>query len=58
MLTEKFKNPIKTFKSYLKAFLFTLRGSIAGPFLGITFSLIAILNTKVGIAATIMATPP
>lgn len=58
MLTKKFKNPIKIFKSDLKAFLFTLGGSIAGPFLGITFSLIAISNTKVGIAATIMATPP
>ena len=40
------------------AALFVVAGAIAGPFLGIWFSYIAIQNTRVGIAATIMATPP
>jgi drug/metabolite transporter (DMT)-like permease len=41
-----------------RAFLLTGVGSVVGPFLGITFSLIAVANTKVGIAATLMATVP
>lgn len=33
-------------------------GSFTGPFLGVTFSLIAIQNTSVGIASTLMALTP
>jgi drug/metabolite transporter (DMT)-like permease len=33
-------------------------GSVFGPFLGISFSLIAIQNTSTGIAATIMSIVP
>ncbi len=40
------------------AMLLILGGAIAGPFLGIWFSYIAIQNTRVGIASTIMALPP
>lgn len=35
-----------------------LAGTVAGPFLGIWFSLIAIQNARVGIASTLMALPP
>ena len=35
-----------------------LIGTIVGPVLGITFSLIAISNTHVGIASTLMSTVP
>ena len=41
-----------------RAFLFVTAGAIAGPFLGIWFSYIAIQHTRIGIASTIMATPP
>lgn len=58
LISGKLKNPIEVFKKDAKAFWLTLGGSIAGPFLGITFSLIAISHTKVGIASTIMALPP
>lgn len=58
LLFGKFKNPVKVFKSDTKALSLTIGGSIAGPVLGITFSLIAIANAKVGIAATIMGTVP
>ncbi len=58
LLTRKFKNPLNVFKKDLNALWFTLGGSIAGPFLGITFSLIAVSHTKVGIASTIMSLPP
>ena len=33
-------------------------GSVFGPFLGVSFSLIAIQHTQAGIAATIMAIVP
>ncbi|MGB9665010.1 MAG: DMT family transporter [Ignavibacteria bacterium] len=58
ILMKKLKNPINVFRKDLKALILTTGGSIAGPFLGITFSLIAISHTKVGIASTIMALPP
>jgi drug/metabolite transporter (DMT)-like permease len=35
-----------------------LGGAISGPFLGVTASLVAIQNTEVGIASTLMALPP
>lgn len=41
-----------------QAFSSMIGGSITGPFLGIWFSLIAIQNSRLGIAATLMALPP
>lgn len=58
MLLKKYKNPYKIFTSNKSALGVTLVGTILGPFLGITFSLIAVENTKVGIAATLMSTMP
>jgi len=57
-LTKRYKNPIRMYHQDKKAFWLTGLGSIFGPFLGISFSLIAIAYTKVGIAATIMAIVP
>ncbi len=56
--TKRYITPIKVFKENRKGLYFTILGSVIGPFLGITFSLISISNTKVGIASTIMATVP
>ncbi|NOX17083.1 MAG: DMT family transporter [Chlorobi bacterium] len=53
-----FKNPFAKYKNNFTAFKFTLVGSFVGPFLGITFSLIAVAHAKVGIASTLMATAP
>lgn len=41
-----------------KGMLFTVIGSVFGPFLGVSFSLIAIQNTNTGVAATIMSIVP
>jgi drug/metabolite transporter (DMT)-like permease len=41
-----------------KGMQFTILGSIFGPFLGVSFSLLAIQNTSAGVAATIMAIVP
>jgi len=55
---KQIRHPVKIFRADSKAFLFTSIGSLVGPFLGITFSLIAISNAKVGVASTLMATVP
>jgi drug/metabolite transporter (DMT)-like permease len=41
-----------------RALLAIMAGALVGPFLGIWFSLIAVQNSRVGIASTIMALPP
>jgi len=58
LLTGRYKNPIKVFSNDFKAFTSTMTGTILGPYLGVTFSLLSIEYTKVGIAATLMATVP
>ncbi len=55
---RRFENPVPVFRSDRRAFWFTAGGAVFGPVLGISFSLISVANTKVGIAATIMATVP
>ena len=44
--------------SDIRACIYTAAGAFVGPFLGIWFSYIAIEATRIGVAATIMATPP
>jgi drug/metabolite transporter (DMT)-like permease len=58
LLTRIYKNPIPVFRNDRQALLFISIGSFTGPFLGVTGSLIAIANTEIGIASTIMAMPP
>jgi drug/metabolite transporter (DMT)-like permease len=58
LITGKYKNPVAVFKKDCKAFAYTFGGSVLGPYLGITFSLISVANTSVGISSTIMATVP
>lgn len=55
---KKYKNPVNIYKKDTTALGLTLLGTILGPFLGITFSLIAIAHTKVGIASTLMSLMP
>jgi len=58
LMTNRYNSPVRMFRDDRRAFWLTALGSVFGPFLGISFSLIAIEYTKVGIAATIMATVP
>lgn len=58
LMTRRYRNPVAMYNSERKAFLLTVLGAVLGPFLGISFSLIAIEYTQVGIAATIMALVP
>lgn len=55
---KRYKNPIKLYKEDRKAFKLVSLGSIIGPYLGITLSFVALENTSVGIAATLMSTTP
>ena len=56
--TRRYRNPVAVYSRDPGALGFTALGALFGPFLGITFSLLAVANTKVGIAATLMALPP
>jgi drug/metabolite transporter (DMT)-like permease len=58
LLTGRIKDPVRVFSKDRRALMLTIGGAIFGPYLGITLSLIAIMYTKVGIAATLIATVP
>ncbi len=58
ILSGRYKKPVQVLRNDPKALMYTVLGSIFGPFLGVTSSLMAIQYAKVGIAATIMATTP
>ncbi len=58
LMTGRIKDPVGVFSRDKRALMLTIGGAIFGPYLGITFSLIAIMYTKVGIAATLIATVP
>lgn len=55
---RKKRNSIKILKTEPVALKYIIIGSIIGPYLGITFSLIAVAYTFVGIASTLMSTVP
>lgn len=58
ILTKRYKNPLKAYALDKKAFGLTTAGAVFGPYLGISLSMIAVAHAKMGIASTIMATPP
>ncbi len=58
IMSKRLKNPIEKIKKSRKGLIYSLVGAFIGPYLGITFSLIAISNTYVGIASTLMSTVP
>jgi drug/metabolite transporter (DMT)-like permease len=58
VIIKKYKNPFKLFYRDRKSLGLVALGSVIGPYLGITFSFIAVIYTKVGIASTLMATVP
>ena len=58
LVFRRYKNPIKVYTKDTKALWSTLVGTILGPVLGITGSLIAIANAQIGIASTLMSTMP
>ncbi len=58
MLTGGFVRRVRAFQSDGRALAQVLVGSIVGPYLGITFSLIAITHANVGVASAIMSTVP
>ncbi len=58
IMAGKYQNPFTVYRKEKTALAYTIGGSICGPYLGITLSLLAISHTKVGIASTIMSTVP
>jgi len=58
ILTGQTRPIINRVRSYPSSLRFILVGAFVGPFLGITFSMVAIQNAPVGIASTLMALSP
>ena len=58
LVFKRYNNPIKVYTKDTTALWATLVGTILGPVLGITGSLIAIANAQIGIASTLMSTMP
>lgn len=57
-ITGKSDNFYTIYKNDRTALLLTLLGAFLGPFLGVTLSIFSVAHTKVGVAATLMATVP
>ncbi|MEK7704512.1 MAG: DMT family transporter [Myxococcota bacterium] len=53
-----YHNPVRVFGADRRALGLLALGTLTGPYLGITLSLVAIKHAHVGIAATLMATVP
>lgn len=58
ILQKEVKETLQKVFEARRGIAFTMVGSFAGPFVGVTFSMLAIQNTDVGIASTLMALPP
>jgi len=58
ILSKHFYSPIKMWKIENRAFMLTAFGALLGSFLGISFSLIAVDYTNVGVASTLMSIVP
>ncbi len=58
VFTKRYQKPWSVLKKDKKALYATITGSILGPYIGITLSMVSITYAKVGIASTIMAMPP
>jgi drug/metabolite transporter (DMT)-like permease len=58
IMLGRYKNPFKLYFNDRKTFKLVTIGSIMGPYLGISLSFVALTNTKIGIAATLLSTVP
>ena len=58
LVTGRLNRTVELLRKDRAAVLLMVAGSILGPFLGMSFSLVAVAHTEVGIAATIMGTVP
>jgi len=58
LIARSYVSPVKLFRTDSKSFYLALAGAVLGPYFGMTLSLVAVKNTSVGIASTLMATTP
>ena len=58
LIFKRYKNPFKLYYQDRKSFQLVSIGSVIGPYLGISLSFIAITNTNIGIASTLLSTVP
>ncbi|MFC2079037.1 DMT family transporter [Candidatus Bipolaricaulota bacterium] len=53
----RWKKDLEVFRNR-KATFSMIGGAIAGPFVGVTLSMVALVNAQIGVASTLMALPP
>ena len=58
ILAGRYSQPLATLLQKKKVIRLLLAGSFLGAFLGVTLSQVAVANTKVGVASTLLAMPP
>ncbi len=58
LLGGKARETVRAAQTDRRATGYILAGAVAGPFLGVSFSLLAIQRTAVGVASTLMSLPP
>lgn len=58
VIFRRYKNPYRLYSENVRSIKVMLIGTVFGPVLGITLSLVAIEFAKIGIASTLMATMP
>ena len=58
LLQGQFSSTFQSLRSHPSALRYAALGAFIAPFIGVSFSLLAIQNAEVGIASTLMALPP
>lgn len=58
IIIGKYSSPLQRFRSTPGSLRYVLLGTLFGPILGVTFSLLSINYTEVAVASTLMATTP
>jgi len=58
LIQKEAKTTLQKISNDRRSLLFIMIGAFTGPFLGVSFSMLAIQNTEVGVASTLMALPP
>ncbi len=58
LLARQGRSTLDRLRAQPRAVWLILAGAFSGPFLGVTFSLLAIQRTQIGVASTLMALPP
>lgn len=58
IIFNRYANPVRVYRTIKHAFGLIVLAAVIGPYLGVTLQFIAVVNTEVGIASTLLSTAP